>query len=129
MKIKRNKYCENNSSLESGPTEDTIWVTLLEVLRLSHQEREFFKNSLFKQKNKSDKSKKKGIDLLKGKITKTNEMICLLEERIFEKQIEKISSREKATSIQSFIDQLQAKIDETLVYVVCSQKNPYKKFY
>ena len=109
---KRNKYCENNSSLESGPTEDTIWVTLLEVLRLSHQEREFFKNSLFKQKNKSDKSKKKGIDLLKGKITKTNETICLLEERIVEKQIDKISSREKAKSIQSFIDQLQAKIDE-----------------
>lgn len=109
---KRNKYCQNNSSMEAGPTEDTIWVTLLEVLRLSHQEREIFKNSLFKQKNKSDKSKKKGIDLLKGKITKTNETICLLEERIVEKQIEKISSREKATSIQSFIDQLQAKIDE-----------------
>ena len=98
--------------MESGPTEDTIWVTLLEVLRLSHQEREFFKNSLFKQNNKSDKSKKKGIDLLKGKITKTNETICLLEERIVEKQIDKISSREKAKSIQSFIDQLQAKIDE-----------------
>jgi len=29
----RNKYCDNNSSLESGPTEDTIWTTLLEVSR------------------------------------------------------------------------------------------------
>ncbi len=109
---KRNKYCENNSSLESGPTEDTIWTTLLEVLRLSHQEREIFKKSLLKQKKISDKSRKKEIDIAKGQIAKTNETICLLEERIVEKQIEKISSREKAKSIQSFIDQLQAKIDE-----------------
>ncbi|MDG1306663.1 MAG: recombinase family protein [Porticoccaceae bacterium] len=108
---KRNKYCENNSSLESGPTEDTIWTTLLEILRLSHQEREIFKKSLLKQKKMSDKSKKKEIDLAKGQIAKTNETICLLEERIVEKQIEKISSREKAKSIQSFIDQLQAKVD------------------
>jgi len=109
---KRNKYCENNSSLESGPTEDTIWTTLLEVLRLSHQEREIFKKSLLKQKKMSDKSKKKEIDVAKGQIAKTNETICLLEERIVEKQIEKISSREKAKSIQSFIDQLQEKVDE-----------------
>ena len=109
---KRNKYCENNSSLESGPTEDTIWTTLLEVLRLSHQEREIFKKSLLKQKKMSDKSIKKEIDVAKGQIAKTNETICLLEERIVEKQIEKISSREKAKSIQSFIDQLQEKVDE-----------------
>jgi len=109
---KRNKYCENNVSMESGPTEETIWTTLLEVLRLSHQEREIFKKSLLKQKKISDKSRKKEIDLAKGQIAKTNETICLLEERIVEKQIDKISSREKAKSIQSFIDQLQAKIDE-----------------
>lgn len=107
----RGKYCENNVSMDCHKTEDTVWETLLNILRLSHQERELFKQSVFKQKNKSQKTKDKEISLLNKKIDKTKESISLIEEKIVEKEIEKISSREKAKSIQTMIDKLQLELD------------------
>ena len=107
----RGKYCENNVSMDCHKTEDTVWETLLNILRLSHQERELFKKTIFKQKNKSQKTKEKEITLLNKKIDKTKESISLIEEKIVEKEIEKISSREKAKSIQTMIDKLQLEYD------------------
>ena len=109
---KRNKYCENNVSMESGPTEETIWTSLIEVLRLSHQEREIFKKSVLGNQKKIQKNRDGEIEKLKVQIEKTKESICLIEERIEEKEIEKISSREKAKSIQSFIDKLHKELDK-----------------
>ena len=109
---KRNKYCENNVSMESGPTEETIWTSLIEVLRLSHQEREIFKKSVLSNQKKIQKNRDGEIEKLKVQIEKTKESICLIEERIEEKEIEKISSREKAKSIQSFIDKLHKELDK-----------------
>ena len=57
--------------------------------------RELFKQSVFKQKNKSQKTKDKEISLLNKKIDKTKESISLIEEKIVEKEIEKISSRKQ----------------------------------
>ena len=104
---KRGKYCDNNVSMECEPTEEVVWETLKSVLKLSHQERELFKRSVFKEKNRSSKSKEKEIEKLKSMIEKNEQTLSLLEERIVEKEIEKISSREKAKSIQTFIDKLQ----------------------
>ena len=97
--------------MDCHKTEDTVWETLLNILRLSHQERELFKKTIFKQKNKSQKTKEKEITLLNKKIDKTKESISLIEEKIVEKEIEKISSREKAKSIQTMIDKLQLEYD------------------
>ena len=109
---KRNKYCENNVSMESGPTEETIWTTLIEVLRLSHQEREIFKKSVLGVQKKLQKNRDSEIKKLKVQIENTKETISLIEERIEEKEVEKISSREKAKSIQSFIDKLHRELDK-----------------
>ena len=114
----RGKYCENNVSMDCHKTEDTLWETLLNILRLSHQERELFKQSIFEQKNKSQKTKDKEISLLNKKIDKTKESISLIEEKIVEKEIEKISSREKARSIQTMIDKLQLELDRLFQVLV-----------
>ena len=108
---KRGKYCSNNVSMDCHRTEDGVWESLINILELSHQEREIFKQSIFDKKNKSQKVKERDIERLKTKIEKTKDSISRLEESIVEKQIEKISSREKAKSIQTFIDKLQEELD------------------
>jgi len=106
------EYCENNVSMESGPTEETIWTTLIEVLRLSHQEREIFKKSVLGVQKKLQNNRNSEIKKLKVQIGNTKETISLIEERIEEKEVEKISSRGKAKSIQSFIDKLHKELDK-----------------
>ena len=108
---KRNKYCENNFSMESSPTEDSIWTSLLNVLELSHQQREIFKKKVLSNQKKSRESKETLIEKLNIKIERTKESIQRIEDSIEEKEIEKISSREKAKSIQSFIDKLHIELN------------------
>ena len=115
---KRNKYCENNASMESSPTEDSIWTTLLGVLELSHQQRETFKRTVLSKKNRSQESKEKGIEKLNIKIDKTKDSISRIEEGIEKKEIEKISSREKAKSIQSFIDKLHIELHRLSIELI-----------
>ena len=109
---KRGKYCQNNVSMECSKTEDGVWESLVNILRLSHQEREMFKQSVLKQKKTSHENKEKEIEKLITKTGRTKESITLIEERIAEKEVEKISSREKARSIQLFIDKLQEALDK-----------------
>lgn len=103
----RSNNCQNNVSMDCVRTIEVIWVTLINILRLSNQEREIFKKTLLKQKNRSQKSKETAIKKLTSTIDKTKETISLIEEKIVEKEVQKISSREKAKSIQSFIDKLE----------------------
>ena len=114
----RGKYCSNNVSMDCHKTEDGVWESLINILELSHQEREIFKQSLFDNKNKSQKTKDREIDRLKTRIEKTKESIGRLEESIVEKQIEKISSRDKAKSIQTFIDGLQGEFDRLSMVLI-----------
>ncbi len=58
---KRGKHCQNNVSMDCERTIEGVWETLVNVLELSHQEREVFKRSLLKQKNKSKESKEKEL--------------------------------------------------------------------
>ncbi|MDA8785978.1 recombinase family protein [Porticoccaceae bacterium] len=106
----RDNNCQNNVSMDCERTIEGIWVTLVNILRLSNQEREISKKTLLKQKNKSHKSKETEIKNLTSKIDKTKETISLIEERIVEKEVQKISSREKAKAIQSFIDKLELEL-------------------
>ena len=119
---KRNKYCENNVSMECEPTEEVIWETLKSVLKLSHQERELFKRMVLKEKKQSRESKDKQIEKLKSLIERNQDTLSLLEDRIVEKEIEKISSREKAKQIQTFIDKLQEE-SHKLSLEILSYKN------
>ena len=106
----RDNNCQNNVSMDCERTIEGIWVTLVNILRLSNQEREISKKTLLKQKNKSHKSKETEIKNLTSKIDKTKETISLIEERIVEKEVQKISSREKAKAIQTFIDKLELEL-------------------
>jgi hypothetical protein len=106
----RDNNCQNNVSMDCERTIEGIWVTLVNILRLSNQEREISKKTLLKQKNKSHKSKETEIKNLTSKIDKTKETISLIEERIVEKEVQKISSREKVKAIQSFIDKLELEL-------------------
>ena len=106
----RDNNCQNNVSMDCERTIEGIWVTLVNILRLSNQEREISKKTLLKQKNKSYKSKETEIKKLTSKIDKTKETISLIEERIVEKEVQKISSREKAKAIQFFIDKLELEL-------------------
>ena len=106
----RDNNCQNNVSMDCERTIEGIWVTLVNILRLSNQEREISKKTLLKQKNKSHKSKETEIKNLTSKIDKTKETISLIEERIVEKEVQKISPREKAKAIQTFIDKLELEL-------------------
>ena len=106
----RDNNCQNNVSMDCERTIEGIWVTLVNILRLSNQEREISKKTLLKKKNKSHKSKETEIKNLTSKIDKTKETISLIEERIVEKEVQKISPREKAKAIQTFIDKLELEL-------------------
>ena len=108
----RGKHCPNNVSMDCKRTIEGIWETLVNILELSHQEREIFKKSLLKQKNRSKISKENELTRLSKKIDSIKESISRLEESIVQKEIEKISSREKAKSIQMFIDKLQIELNK-----------------
>ena len=109
----RGKHCPNNVSMDCERTIEGIWETLVNVLELSHQEREIFKKSLLKQKNGTQEWKEKELARINKKIESTNETISRLQDSIEQKEIEKITSRDKAKPIQSFIDKLHTELNKS----------------
>ena len=114
----RQKHCPNNVSMDCERTIEGLWETLVNVLDLSHQEREIFKQSLLKQKNRSKESKEKELIRINKKIESIKESISRIEDSIDEKEIEKISSREKARSINRFIDKLHIELNKLSITLV-----------
>lgn len=107
----RGKYCQNYASMECNPTETVVWESLLNVLRLSYQERELFKKMVLAKKNKSNVQREKDLAKVKSNIETTKITLSDLEESIADKEVEKISSRTKAKSIDLFIGKLQQEHD------------------
>ena len=108
----RGQHCTNIASMDCDRTFEGIWETLIHVLKLSHQEREMFKKSVLKTKRQSKELKDKQIEKLKIKIEGTERSIQLLEEKIAEKEVEKLVARQKAKSIAMLIEKLHGALDQ-----------------
>jgi site-specific DNA recombinase len=113
----RGKYCPNTVSIECQRTEDIVWETLSEILKLSTQEKERFKG--LRLSTKKTTTSKKEVELDKLKVVRSNlqSTITRIEEGIDEQRIDKLSNPNKAKSIDKFIEKLERSKEETLLKI------------
>ena len=107
----RGKFCQNNVSMEFRRTETGVWEYLINILRLSHQQRETFKKSVLGTKNRSEKTKISLTGKKTAEIAKIRDSIGLLEEKIAENQVQKISTRDQATKFNLLIEKMTVEIE------------------
>ena len=108
---KRNKYCQNTVSIESQRLEDVIWDTLSEILKVSNQEKEKFKELSLSVKSSSKQGKDKEMDSLHKELAKIEGNIRRLEDGISDKEIEKMSNPTQAKTIDRFIDKAKQSLE------------------
>ena len=113
----RGKYCPNTVSIECQRTEDIVWETLSEILKLSTQEKERFKG--LRLSTKKTTTSKKEVELDKLKVVRSNLQFTItrMEEGIDDQRIDKLSNPNKAKSIDKFIEKLERSKEETLLKI------------
>lgn len=109
---KRGKYCENNRSMDKERVEDGLFEVLSEVMKNSHTIKEEFKTQSLSNKYKSEKEKNNEIKSLKRKKKGLERDIKEVEDKIVEKEVEKVGSRSKAKLINKTLNLLQIKYEE-----------------
>jgi len=104
---KRNKYCENNVSMESERMEDVVWESLANILKTSHQEKEKYKDlTLSSLKKGSFKEKeRKSLD---REIVKIQNTIKRLDSAIVKNEKDKVINPSKAKSIEKLNSELES---------------------
>ena len=109
---KRGKYCENNRSMDKDRVEEGIFNVLSEVMKNSYQLKEEFKSQQLSDKNKSELERKREIKSLERRKKGLERDIKEVEDKIVEKEVEKIGSRNKAKLINKTLNLLQNKFEE-----------------
>ena len=109
---KRGKYCPNTVSMDSSRTEDVVWYTLSEILKVSSQEKEKFKGLSLSGKKTNQKEKDKEILYLRSEVERIESNIRRIEDGISDKEIEKLSNPTQEKSINKFIDKLVVSLNK-----------------
>ena len=107
----RGKFCQNNVSMEFRRTESGVWETLINILRLSYQQRETFKKAVLGAKNRSEKTKINLIERKTDEIARIRNSISLLEEKIAENEVQRISKRDQANRFDLLIEKITVEIE------------------
>ena len=113
----RGKYCPNTVSIESERTEDIVWETLSEILKVSRIEKESFKGLRLSTKKTTTSKKEMELDKLRVVHSNLHSTIRRIEEGIEDQRIDKLSNPTKAKSIDNFIKKLEKSKEETLLKI------------
>ena len=113
----RGKYCPNTVSIESERTEDIVWETLSEILKVSRIEKESFKGLRLSTKKTTTSKKEIELDKLRVVHSNLHSTIRRIEEGIEDQRIDKLSNPTKAKSIDNFIKKLEKSKEETLLKI------------
>ena len=114
---KRGKYCPNTVSIECQRTEDVVWETLSEILKVSRIEKESFKGLRLSTKKTTTSKKEIELDKLRVVHSNLHSTIRRIEEGIEDQRIDKLSNPTKAKSIDNFIKKLEKSKEETLLKI------------
>ena len=101
----RGKYCVNNVAIDSIRTEDVVWETLSEVLKVSTQQKEKFKGMSLSAK-KSTETRVQLMKRTQTEIVQTQGILKRLETSIDHQRIEKTINPSKAKTVDDFIAKL-----------------------
>lgn len=104
---KRGKYCKNTVSIESERMEDIVWETLKEILKVSSQEKEKFKELSLSSKKKGTfkvKEKKK----LEREVVVVSNTIKRLDLAIIKNEKDKVITPIKAKELAKLNTELES---------------------
>jgi len=114
----RSKSCINNVSMKAVITEQTVWDTVLFVLKESKLRREDFKKKAFANREDTSVKSEETIVSTKRKIDRQKDLISSLEEAIAEQEVRKIVERSQASQIDKILTALNDEKDNLLSKLV-----------
>ena len=111
---RRNKYCENNVSMDCERVEDSIWLVLMEVMKESYSLKEKFKQQQLANKGKSRVERDREVKKLVKKQKRNLNQISDIEDLIDRLEVEEIVERNNKNRIKNKIKLFQSKYEELL---------------
>jgi DNA invertase Pin-like site-specific DNA recombinase len=114
----RSKSCINNVSMKAEITEQTVWDTVLLVLKESKLRREDFKKKTFATLEDASLTTEESIVSMKRKIDRQKDLISSLEEAIAEQEVRKIIEKPQVSQIDKILTALHDEKDNLLSKLV-----------
>ena len=113
----RGKYCPNTTSCVSERTEDVVWETLSEILKVSNQQKEKFKGLTLSTKKTSSQGRDQLISRTTTDISNLENLVTRIESSIEDQRIKKIETPKDVKKIDRFIGKLEESKEENLLKI------------